>query len=168
MTSGTISLAKQAEAFLKRVRKWDTEFLCLGSSNEAFTVPRPEDLLPRVTANLDYFCVNYAICLALFALIAIVVYPQLLVLVCVFSGLWYGLVTRPAHIKVQLGALLVTKRHLTYGLAGFNALVVLIFARTMIFATIGVSCLFVLIHAGMRNVPMKAKDKLAQDEDREP
>mmetsp|Transcript_6088 Transcript_6088/g.12358 ORF Transcript_6088/g.12358 Transcript_6088/m.12358 type:complete len:171 (-) Transcript_6088:73-585(-) len=165
MSSTTPSLAKKAEAFLKRVRKWDTEFLCIGSKTEAFTVPKPEDLVPRVTANLDYFCVNYAICLTLFALIAIVVYPQLLVLVCVFSGLWYGLLTRPPHMKMQVGSMLITKLHLTYGLGVLNGLVVLIFARTMIFATIGASFLFVLLHAAFRGVPLKAKDKCSQEDD---
>mmetsp|Transcript_71049 Transcript_71049/g.201358 ORF Transcript_71049/g.201358 Transcript_71049/m.201358 type:complete len:175 (-) Transcript_71049:74-598(-) len=170
MASAAPSFAKKAEAFLKRVRKWDTEFLCLGSAQaggqkEGFTVPRPEELLDRVTTNLDYFCVNYAICLALFALVAIVVYPQLLVLVCVFSGLWYGLLTRPAHMKLQVGSVLATKRHMMIGLATVNGLVVLIFARTMIFATIGASFLFVLLHAGFHGVPAKAKGKNAAQEE---
>mmetsp|Transcript_9522 Transcript_9522/g.25818 ORF Transcript_9522/g.25818 Transcript_9522/m.25818 type:complete len:170 (-) Transcript_9522:14-523(-) len=161
-------LAKKMEAFLKRVRKWDSEFLCLGNKTEAFSVPRPEELLTRITANLDYFCVNYAICLALFALIAVVVYPQLLVLVCVFSGLWYALMTRPANIKVQVGAAFVTKKHMQMGLGVVNALIVLIFARTMIFATIGASLMFVLAHAGFRSVPSKAKGKIVEEEGREP
>jgi len=158
-------LAKKAEAFLKRVRKWDSEFLCLGNKQEVFSVPRPEELLPRITANLDYFCVNYAICLALFALIAVVVYPQLLVLVCVFSGLWYALMTRPSNIKVQVGAAFVTKKHMQMGLGVVNALIVLIFARTMIFATIGASFMFVLVHAGFRGVPSKAKGKIVEEEE---
>mmetsp|Transcript_55629 Transcript_55629/g.180525 ORF Transcript_55629/g.180525 Transcript_55629/m.180525 type:complete len:203 (+) Transcript_55629:688-1296(+) len=162
-------LAKKAEAFLKRSRKWDSEFLCLGSKQqEAFSVPRPEELLPRITANLDYFCVNYCICLTLFAIVAIVVYPQLLVLVSVFSVLWYMLLTRPSHIKVQVGALLVTKKHFQMGLGVVNGLVVFFLARTTIFATIGASLLAVLCHAGFRNVPSKAKDKLAEEEAREP
>eukprot|EP00931_Biecheleriopsis_adriatica_P089634 TRINITY_DN63725_c0_g1_i1.p2 TRINITY_DN63725_c0_g1~~TRINITY_DN63725_c0_g1_i1.p2 ORF type:complete len:171 (-),score=39.20 TRINITY_DN63725_c0_g1_i1:73-585(-) len=163
-TSSTV--VKQLEAFLKRIRKWDTEFLCVGKNTaEAFNVPKPEELLPRVTANLDYFCVNYAVCLALFALIAIVVYPQLLVLVCVFSGLWYILLTRPNHLRVQVGAVLVTKRHLMYALGTFNGLIVLLFYRMMIFATIGASLLFVLLHAGLHAVPVNAKGKLAQDDE---
>lgn len=46
----------------RRIRKWDTEFLCIGAN--AFNVPKPEEVLPRITANLDYFCVNYAAPLA--------------------------------------------------------------------------------------------------------
>mmetsp|Transcript_128145 Transcript_128145/g.358747 ORF Transcript_128145/g.358747 Transcript_128145/m.358747 type:complete len:169 (-) Transcript_128145:85-591(-) len=168
MAVAAVPFAKQMEGFLKRVRKWDSEFLCLGNKSEAFTVPRAEDLLPRITANLDYFCVNYVVCLAIFALIAVVVYPQLLVLVCVFSGLWYALATRPANMKVQVGAAFLSKKQLQMGLAGFNVAVVLIFARTMIFATIGASLLFVLLHAGFRSVPSNAKDKMSQDEAREP
>eukprot|EP00440_Ansanella_granifera_P016641 gb/GFBE01018077.1/.p1 GENE.gb/GFBE01018077.1/~~gb/GFBE01018077.1/.p1 ORF type:complete len:175 (+),score=44.71 gb/GFBE01018077.1/:1-525(+) len=162
--AGTV--VKKVETFLKRIRKWDTEFLCVGkNAAEAFNVPKPEELIPRVTANLDYFCVNYAVCLALFALIAIVVYPQLLVLVCVFSGLWYVLLTRPNHIRVQLGAALITKRHMMYGLGGLNAMVVLVFYRMMIFATIGASLMFVLVHAGLHAVPVNAKGKLAEEEE---
>mmetsp|Transcript_51 Transcript_51/g.148 ORF Transcript_51/g.148 Transcript_51/m.148 type:complete len:172 (-) Transcript_51:228-743(-) len=168
MASAAPALAKKAEAFLKRVRKWDTEFLCLNNKNEAFSVPRPEELMERVTANIDYFSVNYAICLMIFALVAIVVFPQLLVLVCVFSGLWYALLTRPPHMKIQVGQVMISKKHLTYGLAAVNGLIVLIFARTMIFATIGASFLFVLSHAALRNVPSKAKDKVSQEEEREP
>merc|ERR1712032_1265018 len=97
--------------------------------------------------------VNYAICLALFALVAIVVYPQLLVLVCVFSGLWYCLLTRPSYMKLQVGAAQITKRHLSYALGTVNGLVVLVFARTTIFATIGASFLFVLLHATLHSVP---------------
>mmetsp|Transcript_33358 Transcript_33358/g.72883 ORF Transcript_33358/g.72883 Transcript_33358/m.72883 type:complete len:164 (-) Transcript_33358:259-750(-) len=158
------SLAKQAETMLKRVRKWDTEFLCVGSQKDSFNVPPPEQLLARVTVNLEYFSVNYAICLALFALIAVVVYPQLLVLVCVFSGLWYGLATRPSYLKIQVGAALLTKKHLVQGLAAVNALVVLIFARTVILATVGASFLFVLIHAGMHSVPSNAKGAAQNEE----
>merc|ERR1711957_554557 len=160
-----MGLAKNAEALLKRVRKWDTEFLCLGGAKvEAWSVPKVDELLPRVTANLDYFSVNYGICLALFSLIAIVIYPQLLVLVCVFSGLWYGLATRPAHLKIPVGANSLTKRHLTYGLSVLNALVVFMFARKTIFETIGASFLFVLVHASLHSIPSKAKGKLGEDE----
>merc|ERR1712217_88490 len=101
------SLAKKAEEFVKLIRPWDKEFLCFGTKKEAFSVPKVEELMPRVTANIEYFAVNYAICLFLFALIAIVVYPQLLVLVCVFSGLWYGLLTRPPHMNMQVGSMLI-------------------------------------------------------------
>eukprot|EP00930_Biecheleria_cincta_P088143 TRINITY_DN77386_c0_g1_i1.p1 TRINITY_DN77386_c0_g1~~TRINITY_DN77386_c0_g1_i1.p1 ORF type:complete len:173 (-),score=34.74 TRINITY_DN77386_c0_g1_i1:22-540(-) len=161
-TSTSAVIVKQVEAFLKRMRKWDTEFLCV-KSKDAFNVPKPEELLPRITANLDYFCVNYAVCLTLFALISIVIYPQLLVMVCVFSGLWYGLLTRPGHLRVQVGAQVITKKHLTYGLSALNAVVVLVFARMMIFATIGASLLFVLVHAGLHSVPANAKGKLAEE-----
>lgn len=52
----------QVESFLKRIRKWDTEFFCVGkAASEVFNVPKPEEVLPRITANLDYFCVNYAV-----------------------------------------------------------------------------------------------------------
>ena len=52
---------KKVESFLKRIRKWDTEFLCIGkTAGEVFNVPKPEEVLPRIMANLDYFCVNYA------------------------------------------------------------------------------------------------------------
>jgi len=165
MASSTLPLAKKAEVLLKRVRKWDTEFLCLGSGNkDSFNVPRPEEILPRVTANVDYFCINYAICLALFALVAVVVFPQLLVLVCVFSGLWYGLLTRPPHMKLQVGAAIVSRLHLTYALAAVNGLIVLVFARTMIFATIGASFLCVLSHAALHSVPSKAHSGSTEQE----
>jgi len=161
------TLVKSTEAFLKRVRKWDQEFLALGDKKEGFNVPKPDDLLPRITANLDYFAVNYAICLALFFLVAIVVYPQLLVLVCVFSGLWYALLTRPPHIQMKIGTQMLTKRHMMGGLGIFNALVVFVFARTTVFATIGASFLFVLLHAGFHSIPSKAKDKASQEADSE-
>mmetsp|Transcript_75975 Transcript_75975/g.180714 ORF Transcript_75975/g.180714 Transcript_75975/m.180714 type:complete len:167 (-) Transcript_75975:210-710(-) len=160
-------LAKRAEAFLKQVRKWDVEFLCIGGKGEGFTVPKPDDVLIRMTANLNYFSANYLICFALFVLVAIVVLPQLLVLVCIFGGMWYALSTRPAHFTIEVGTTKIMKRQMQYGLAGFNALVVLIFARTMIFATIGASFLFILGHAVLHNVPTKAKDKGASD-DQEP
>merc|ERR1712062_918768 len=83
---GGQSMAKQMEVLLKSVRKWDTDFLCIGNKNESFSVPQPEDITPRIMANLEYFRVNYAVCLALFALVSIVIYPRLLVLVCVFRG----------------------------------------------------------------------------------
>uniref|UniRef100_A0A7S3U4T7 PRA1 family protein n=1 Tax=Strombidinopsis acuminata TaxID=141414 RepID=A0A7S3U4T7_9SPIT len=167
--AATSGMAKNVEQFLKRVRKWDVEFLCLGQTKESFNMPRPEDAMARMTANLEYFAANYAFCLALFALIAVVIYPQLLVLVCCFSGLWYALLTRPPHIKVQVAAILVTKSHMKYALAGVNGLVVLIFARTMIFATIGASLLFVLAHAALHEVPSKAKGKMEEKEaEREP
>eukprot|EP00747_Dinoflagellata_sp_TGD_P186291 gnl/TRDRNA2_/TRDRNA2_43251_c0_seq1.p2 gnl/TRDRNA2_/TRDRNA2_43251_c0~~gnl/TRDRNA2_/TRDRNA2_43251_c0_seq1.p2 ORF type:complete len:170 (-),score=37.23 gnl/TRDRNA2_/TRDRNA2_43251_c0_seq1:134-643(-) len=162
------SIAKQVEAIAKRIRKWDTEFLCLGSKKESFSVPKPDEIVARVTANLEYFQVNYAVCLALFALIAIVVYPQLLVLVCVFSGLWYALLTRPANYKVQIGAALVTKRHMGFGLGGLNALVVLIFVRTHLFATVGAACLFVFSHATFHSVPSKAKHASEDKDENEP
>lgn len=155
---------KKVESFLKRIRKWDTEFFCVGkAASEVFNVPKPEEVLPRITANLDYFCVNYAVCLAIFALTAIVVQPQLLVLVCVFSGLWYGLLTRPNHWRLQVAQALVTKRHLIYGLGGLTALVVLIFYRIMISAIIGASLSFVLLHAGLHTVPANAKGKVEED-----
>eukprot|EP00933_Yihiella_yeosuensis_P069672 TRINITY_DN7644_c2_g1_i1.p1 TRINITY_DN7644_c2_g1~~TRINITY_DN7644_c2_g1_i1.p1 ORF type:complete len:168 (-),score=13.42 TRINITY_DN7644_c2_g1_i1:56-559(-) len=162
------AVVQKLETFLKRIRKWDSDFLGLGGKTEAFNVPKPEDVLPRVTANLDYFCVNYSVCLALFFLIEIVIYPQLLVLVCVFSGLWYGLYTRPSHIRMQVGAILLTKLHMMYCLAAFNALVVLIFARTVIFASIGASFLFVLAHAGLHVIPANAKGKNGEDETQVP
>ncbi|CAE8585765.1 unnamed protein product [Polarella glacialis] len=158
---------KKIEAFLKRIRKWDTEFLSIGHP-EAFSVPKPDDILLRITANLDYFSVNYAVCLTLFALMSIVIYPQLLVMVCVFSGLWYGLWTRPNHIRLQVGAAFITKRHLMYALGTVNALVVFFFARTTIFATIGASFLFVLGHAGLHVVPANAKGKVSEEEVTEP
>merc|ERR1719436_477697 len=104
-------MAKQMEVLLKSVRKWDTDFLCIGNKNESFSVPQPEDITPRIMANLEYFRVNYTVCLALFALVSIVIYPQLLVLVCVFSGLWYALYTRPANTKFEVGAMILTMRH---------------------------------------------------------
>merc|ERR1712217_603616 len=104
------------------------------------------------------------ICLALFTLIVIVVCPQLLVLVCVFSGLWYGLLTRPSNMTVQLGAIAVTKQHMKACLGLFNIFFVLIIAHTLIFATIGASFLLVLSHATLRSVPMNAKDKCGQDD----
>ncbi|CAJ1358327.1 unnamed protein product, partial [Effrenium voratum] len=103
------------------------------------------------------------VCLAIFALTAIVVYPQLLVLVCVFSGLWYGLLTRPNHLRVQVASALVTKRHMIYALGALNGLVVLVFYRMMIFAIIGASLLFVLIHAGLHAVPANAKGKVEEE-----
>mmetsp|Transcript_81470 Transcript_81470/g.170389 ORF Transcript_81470/g.170389 Transcript_81470/m.170389 type:complete len:171 (+) Transcript_81470:189-701(+) len=166
LASPTGPFAKHAEALLKRVRKWDSDFFVFGSKqHEAFSVPTPDEILPRITTNLDYFCVNYAICLAIFALIAVVVYPQLLVLVCIFSAAWYALLTRPGHMKIQVGAALISKQHLQMLLAALNSLVVLYLAGSTIFATIGASLLVVLLHAGFRNVPSKAKDKLAQGEE---
>eukprot|EP00439_Symbiodinium_sp_Y106_P060425 s583_g8.t3 len=163
MASPSAVFLKKLETFLKRIRKWDTEFLCIGkNAAEVFNVPKPEEVVPRITANLDYFSVNYAVCLAVFALTSIVVYPQLLVLVCVFSGLWYGLLTRPNHMRLQIANALLTKRHLIYALGSLNALVVLVFYRMMIFAIIGASLMFVLLHAGLHAVPANAKGKVDQ------
>ncbi|CAE7897596.1 unnamed protein product [Symbiodinium sp. KB8] len=165
MASPSAVFLKKLETFLKRIRKWDTEFLCIGkNAAEVFNVPKPEEVVPRITANLDYFSVNYAVCLAVFALTSIVVYPQLLVLVCVFSGLWYGLLTRPNHMRLQIANALLTKRHLIYALGSLNALVVLVFYRMMIFAIIGASLMFVLLHAGLHAVPANAKGKVAEEE----
>mmetsp|Transcript_44553 Transcript_44553/g.102873 ORF Transcript_44553/g.102873 Transcript_44553/m.102873 type:complete len:167 (-) Transcript_44553:60-560(-) len=161
------SLAKRAEAFLKQVRKWDVEFLCIGGKGEGFTVPKPDDVLVRMTANLNYFSANYLICFALFVLVAIVVYPQLLVLVCIFGGMWYALSTRPAHFTIEVAGTKIMKRHMQLALAGLNALVVLIFESKIIFATIGASCLCILGHAIFHNLPTKAKDKGLSD-DQEP
>jgi len=163
-----LSFAKQAEAYLKRLRKWDTEFLCVGTKKEAFSVPKPDEAIHRMQANLDYFLVNYMICSALLTLIAIVIYPQLLVLVCVFSGLWYGLLTRPSNFKIQMGAALIAKKQAGMILAGFNAIIVLVFARTTIFATIGAAFLFVLGHACFHSVPAKHKSANASEEANEP
>lgn len=167
MAANPNSLAKKAEALVHDIRKWDTEFCCIGTKKESFTIPKADELAPRIQENLKYFAVNYAICLTFFALVAIVVYPQLLVLVCVFSGLWYGVLTRPSNFKVQVGATLLTKRHLMYALGGLNGLSVLIFVRTHLFATIGASFLFVILHAAFHSVPAKAKSN-QDDEEREP
>merc|ERR1719182_1315467 len=106
------TLAKQAEALLKRLRKWDTEFLCIGTKKESFNVPTPEEAVKRISANLEYFLVNYAIVAAMFVLVAIVVYPLLLVLVSIFSGLWYLVLSRPSNFKVQVGAVLLMKKQM--------------------------------------------------------
>eukprot|EP00927_Polykrikos_kofoidii_P016130 TRINITY_DN1724_c0_g1_i1.p1 TRINITY_DN1724_c0_g1~~TRINITY_DN1724_c0_g1_i1.p1 ORF type:complete len:182 (+),score=22.51 TRINITY_DN1724_c0_g1_i1:43-546(+) len=151
------SLVKQAESILKRVRKWDTEFLCLGTKKESFNVPQPDEVMTRITANLDYFRVNYGICLTVFALLSVIIYPNLLVLLCVFSVLWYALLTQPAHLRIQVGAVLVTRKHISYCLSGLNTLAVLTIARTTILATVGASFLFVVTHAAMHSVPAKAK-----------
>merc|ERR1712196_61397 len=94
--------------------------------------------------------------------VAIVVYPTLLVQVCVFSGLWYGILTRPSHFMLQIGHMKIQKRHLTYGLVGFNVLVVFVFARTMIFATMGASFCFILAHAALHSIPEKKRDDDAE------
>ena len=61
-TQITFLVFLQVESFLKRIRKWDTEFFCVGkAASEVFNVPKAEEVLQRITANLDYFCVNYAV-----------------------------------------------------------------------------------------------------------
>eukprot|EP00419_Tripos_fusus_P027849 CAMPEP_0172726452 /NCGR_PEP_ID=MMETSP1074-20121228/90732_1 /TAXON_ID=2916 /ORGANISM="Ceratium fusus, Strain PA161109" /LENGTH=168 /DNA_ID=CAMNT_0013553471 /DNA_START=62 /DNA_END=568 /DNA_ORIENTATION=+ len=162
MAAAAPILAKRAEAFLKRIRKWDTEFFCVGDRQEAFTIPKPDELLERITTNLDYFCVNYALCLVLFLLVAVVIYPKLLMLVCFFSGLWYALLTRPPHMILEVGPVRATRWHLACALAVFTVLVVLILARTMILVTIGAAFAVIVIHAGFRSVPSKAKDKMGE------
>mmetsp|Transcript_6556 Transcript_6556/g.10538 ORF Transcript_6556/g.10538 Transcript_6556/m.10538 type:complete len:170 (+) Transcript_6556:90-599(+) len=151
-------MSAKAQQMVKNIRPWDKEFLCFGTKKEAFSVPKVEEITPRVSANIEYFAANYLICLMFFSLVAIIVYPQLLVLVCVFSGLWYGVLTRPAHFMVQIGAMQIQKRHLTYGLVVFNVLVVFVFARTHIFATMGASFLFILAHAACHSIPEKKRD----------
>ena len=43
----------QVESFLKRIRKWDTEFLCIGkSAGEVFNVPKPEEAEAVALARL--------------------------------------------------------------------------------------------------------------------
>eukprot|EP00929_Paragymnodinium_shiwhaense_P002202 TRINITY_DN102416_c0_g1_i1.p1 TRINITY_DN102416_c0_g1~~TRINITY_DN102416_c0_g1_i1.p1 ORF type:complete len:202 (-),score=36.58 TRINITY_DN102416_c0_g1_i1:90-608(-) len=155
--TSTPTIFKHAEAVLKRVRKWDTEFCCLGTKKDMFIVPQPDEVMPRISANVDYFRVNYGICVAFMIFVAIVVYPQLLVLVCVFSGLWYGLNMQPDNLKIKVGASTITKRHLTYSLAGLNLLGVVVFARTMILATVGAAFLFVVGHASMHTIPSSYK-----------
>lgn len=162
---------KRTSEFLKLIRRWDTEFLCMGTKKDSFSAPRPEELQQRINANLEYFLMNYLVIIAALAILAVVFHPLLLVMVVTFCALWTWLLSKPPNFKIQVQNYLVTRKHMTAGLTLVTGLVMFIFARHTVFMLFGASALLVGIHASLHSVPSaytRNKQEMQQADDATP
>lgn len=132
---------------------------CLSTS--AFTPPvrkmdkgTPEKIRSRVKLNFAYFASNYALLVAMTAVVVALMHPGMVFFVAIVYSLWKGhefLIRNPVNLfGIEVHALLTIKQRF-YFLFTITTLVVVwkCLAPTMIF--LAISSLMILLHALMRD-----------------
>ncbi|GJQ09036.1 hypothetical protein GpartN1_g827.t1 [Galdieria partita] len=129
---------------------------------QKFSFPKPSSLLRRLAINAEYFSPNYLRLFLLIIILYAVMHPGTLLVLLLLLGLWYVALwnNRRAWSLSSIGypQRKISARLRFFFLSGFTLVVIgwsSLFLSLFIY--LGVTCLFILLHASFRNVTFRAK-----------